>query len=568
LNATGLPVTHDDALRVRRTVATRSLSAWLPLVGVLALAAVLRFWQLGGMPILYFDSGAYLGEGRFLASAAQRASDAWLHPSPDNPQNALARTVQAVEVGTQGHPPDLAKPGQSMLLAIAILVFGPTTLAAGVVPALAGLGTVALTYAIGTKGWSRRHGVAAAVLLAISAEHLVYSREPLVESTGLFFATLASYVYLRRLADTDSSRHLGQLLLVGALCGVAFACNNRLLYLPISVGVFELVVTWRERKHHLAPTLVKHAAALTAGFLLPIAAIEAAFLAAQALGSAVGSSPGFLDYAHQFVNFMRMNPASRARLDQWPTFFADLGLMDGLPLVALFIVGLTALIVRRAWSRADALLSVCLFVPVVLFSVYSSGEVRMRNFSVALPWAMLLAALGLCWLADRTHFPNPITAAALALLVVLALPRDISIITAPSGIPALQAMLSSSGIARVASTNGPVLSYYLGEDRTNARLRPAFINTDDDLRSIAAEYPYVEVNMQAYWTPGPVTERAARATPVFQAANGSHAQFLADLLERHGIGWGEWNDVLDEWQANRNAATQLRLYRSADLVQP
>jgi len=149
----------------------------------------------------------------------------------------------------------------------------------------------------------------------------------------------------------------------------------------------------------------------------------------------------------------------------------------------------------------------------------------------------------------------------------LALPRDISIMTAPSGIPALQAMLSNNGIERVASTNGPVLSYYLGEDRTNARLRPAFINTEDDLRSIAAEYPYVEVNMQAYWTPGPVTERAAQAAPIFQAANGTDAQFLADLLERHGIGWGEWNDVLDEWRANRSAATQLRLYRSADLVQ-
>ena len=358
-----------------------------------------------------------------------------------------------------------------------------------------------------------------------------------------------------------------QLVLVGALCGAAFACNNRLLYLPVCIGVFELVVIWRERKRQLTLTLIRHGAALAAGCLLPILAIEAAFLTAQALSTAAGSTPGFLDYAHQFVNFMRMNPASRARLDQWPTFFADLGLMDGLPLLALFVVGLAVLIVRRTWSRADALLAVCLFVPVVVFSVYSSGEVRMRNFSVALPWAMLLAALGLCWLAERTRYTNLVISVTLALLAVLALPRDVSIMTAPSGIPALHAMLSNNGIERVASTNGPVLSYYLGEDRTNSRLRPAFINTEDDLRSIAAEYPYVEVNMQAYWTPGPLTERAAHAAPIFQAANGTDAQFLADLLERHGIGWGEWNDVLDEWRANRSAATQLRLYRSADLLQ-
>ena len=247
----------------------------------------------------------------------------------------------------------------------------------------------------------------AAVLLAISAEHLVYSREPLVESTGLFFATLAGFVYLRRLVATSSSARAPTGVGRGAV-GAAFACNNRLLYLPVCIGVFELVVTWRERNRQLTLTLIRRGAALAAGCLLPILAIEAAFLTAQALSTAAGSTPGFLDYAHQFVNFMRMNPASRARLDQWPTFFADLGLMDGLPLLALLRRRPGVLVVRRTWSRADALLAVCLFVPVVLFSVYSSGEVRMRNFSVALPWAMLLAALGLYWLAERTRYPGPV----------------------------------------------------------------------------------------------------------------------------------------------------------------
>jgi 4-amino-4-deoxy-L-arabinose transferase-like glycosyltransferase len=578
-------------------MAPGSLNARLPLFGVLVLAAVLRFWQLDSMPILYFDSGAYLGEGRFLASAAQRATSAWLQPAPDAPANPLTRMVQAVEVGTAGHPPDLAKPGQSILLAVSILVFGPTTLAAGVVPALAGLGTVALTYAIGSAGWNRRVGVAAAALLAISAEHLVYSREPLVESTGLFFATLAGFVYLRRLveprslrlavtsaesapardtAGEDRVRHdmaqqpgqssAGRLLLVGALLGAAFACNNRLIYLPVCIGLFELVVTWRECTLQRWRAVVTRLAALAAGFLLPILAIEAAFLAGQSLASAAGSTPGFLDYAHQFTNFMRMNPPSRARLDQWPTFFADLAIMDGLPVLALFLVGSCTLVFRRPWSRADALLAVSLFAPVALFSVYSSGDVRMRNFSVVLPWAMSLAALGLCWLAERTRYPGPVVAVALAALAILALPRDISIVTAPSAMAELEPTLSRSGIDRVASTNGPVLSYYLGEDRTNARLRPAFINTREDLQSIAAEYPFVEVDMQAYWTPGPVTDGAARASPVFQASNGSDAQFLAFLLERHGMGWGEWNDVLEEWRANRAPATQMRLYRSADLL--
>jgi hypothetical protein len=561
-------VAHSEALPVRRPAATRAQqSVWVaPLVGILVLAALLRFWQLSSTPILYFDSGAYLGEGRFLASAAQRSADAWLHPASDAPANPLARVVRAVEDGTAGHPPDLAKPGQSILVAIAILLFGPTTLAAGLVPALAGLGTVAITYTIGSAGWNRRVGVVAAFLLAISAEHLVYSREPLVESTGLFFATLASFVYLQRLVEPERFGGLGTLLVAGCLLGVAFACNNRLLYLPVMLGSLELIFAWRDDALRRWQTVVLRVAALGVGFVLPIVVLEVAFLGAQALGAAFGSTPGFVDYAHQFVNFMRMNPASRARLDQWPTFFADLGLMDGLPLLAVFLVGTVVLLVRRAWSRADVFLAVSLLVPVVLFSVYSSGEVRMRNFSVVLPWAMLVAALGLCWVAERTRYPSVVVAVALCALGLFTLPRDLSIIDAPTATDELLDTLARSGIQRVASTNGPVLSYYLGEERTNARLRPAFINTEADLQDIAADYPYVEVDMQAYWTPGPVTDRAALVAPVYQAANGSDALFLAFLLERHGIGWGEWNDVLDEWQANRGAATLMRLYRSSDLV--
>jgi hypothetical protein len=447
-----------------------------------------------------------------------------------------------------------------------MLLLGPTTLAAGLVPALAGLGTVAVTGAIGATGWNRRVAAVAAFLLAISAEHLVYSREPLVESTGLFFATLAGFFYLLRLVQPERFENRRTLLLVGVLVGAAFACNNRLLYLPLFLGASEVVVAWRDRASRPMRTSLMWLVALGVGVVLPLAIFEGAFLGAQAIGALSGVAPGFLDYAHQFVNFMRMNPASRARLDQWPTFFADLGLMDGLPVVALFVLGIGVLALRRPWSRADMFLVLSLLVPVVLFSVYSSGEVRMRNFSAALPWAMLLAAVGVNWVAERTRYPGWVAAAAVCLLGLFAVQRDVELVTAPSATPDLLNALAGGGIQRVASTDGPVLSYYVGEDRTNARLRAAFINTEDDLRQIAVDYPYVAVDMQGYWTPGPVTERAATAAPVFQEANGSNILFLAFLLERHGIAWGDWSAVLDEWRANQTPATQLRLYRSADLV--
>lgn len=538
-----------------------------PFIPVLLLAAIVRFWNLGGMPILFFDSGAYLGEGRFLASAVQRASDAVFHPAPGAPGDPIARAVRAVEVGTAGHPPDLAKPGQSVLLAIPILILGPSTLAAGLAPALAGLGTIAATYGIGSVGWNRRVGLVAAFLLAISAEHIVYSREPLVESTGLVFATLAGLLYVPRVVRPDCGG-TRRIFIVGCLVGLAFACNNRLLYLCGPFGLTEIILAWRQRPPRRVQSLVQGLIALGVGFLLPIGVFEGAFLAAQAIGRAYGTNPDFLDYAHQFVNFMRMNPATRSRIDQWPTVFADLGLMDGLPVLAFFMVGLVSLVTRpRSWTPPSVFLALSLLMPLVLFSVYSSGEVRMRNFSVALPWIMLTAAIGLCWLAQRTRFTAAILTGACAVLGLLALPRAMAIVTAPSAIPALIPAMAQNGIDRVASTNGPVLSYYIGEDRTNARLRPAFINTQADLVQIASDYPGIVVDMQGFWTPGPVTGRAARVSPFFQAPNGSDVLFLADLLERHGMAWGEWKDVLDEWNANRTSATLMRLYWSADLVE-
>src|SRR6185437_2890941 len=97
------------------------------------------------------------------------------------------------------------------------------------VSALAGLGTIAATYFLGSRGWNPRVGAAAAVLLAISGQHLVYSREPLVEADGLLFATLASLVYLRQVTRVDGGS-IGGLLATGVLFGISFTCNNRLSY--------------------------------------------------------------------------------------------------------------------------------------------------------------------------------------------------------------------------------------------------------------------------------------------------------------------------------------------------
>jgi hypothetical protein len=529
----------------------RPWPAWVPLILILVLAATVRLWAIGAQPVLYFDSGVYLGEGAFLASAAQRAAAALVGPGPLSP---LERAALATQDGTDGHPPDIAKPGHAILLAISMLVFGKTVLAGALVSALAGIGTVAVTYAIGMRGWGPRVAIPAALLLAISGEHLVYSREPLVEADGLFCATLAALIYLH-------ARTWRALLGAGLIWGIAFTCNNRLSYLPAVILLAELASWpgWRG--------LIRRGLVITAGFVIPLAVIEAAYLAARAIGRATSTRTDWLDYAQQLAAFSRMNPPDRVRFDEWPTFFVDLALMEGLGVLALLLIGIAVLAWRlrhRPWARADLLLAGSLLVPVALYSVYSTGEVRMRHFSLALPWVMLAAALGLAWLAARFgRYERWALAGATAVLAVLAVPRTAALDSAPSGMPAV---LEAIGAQNAASTNGPVLSFYLGEARTNARLREAFVNVPADLPPLAATYPLLVVDMQAYVFAGELTDMYSRASPRVVVQNGSDAWYLADLLEHYGIPWGGWDDLLTRWQTNRDAASQLRLYDLRALV--
>jgi dolichyl-phosphate-mannose-protein mannosyltransferase len=544
-----------------------------PLLLILVLAAGLRLWGLGSHPVLFFDSGVYLGEGTFLASAAERAVGGLVGRGPGGP---LERVVQATQQGTLGHPPDIGKPGHAILLALGLLLLGGNPLlAGGLVSGLAGIGTVAATYALGLVGWGRRVAIMAALLLAVSGQHLVYSREPLVEADGLLFAALASLIYLR-------STTLRGRLLAGVLFGVSFTCNNRLSYVPLVLALVELSPrslqsAWRARRGAQEGAqegarsprgaflrLVRWAVPLSVGFVLPPALIELAYLAARGLARAGGVIPTWLDYAQQLVAFSRMNPPDRIRFDEWPTYFVDVALMDGPLVLGLLIVG-TLVVLARGRSRADRLLLGSLLVPLAIYSIYSTGEVRMRHFSLLLPWMALAAAIGIASLARLVPKRQSGLVAALltGLAVVLALPRAVSLATPPSGLATIVEALAGRPAA---STDGPVLSVFVGEDHTNARLRPAFVDTPSDLSALAADYRLLVVDMQAYLFPGELTARYDRARPFLSVPNGNATWFLADLLEHRGLTWGGWSDLLADWAAHSPAATRIQLYTLTDVL--
>src|SRR5439155_14299451 len=235
-----------------------------------------------------FDSGVYLGEGAFLASVAERTVGAFTG-------TGIGSVALALQDGTDAHSPDIAKPGHAVLLALSMLVLGKTALAGALVSAVAGIGTVAATYAIGLRGWGPRVAIPAALLLAVSGQHLVYSREPLVEADGLLFATLAALVYLQ-------ARSARSLLAAGVLWGLAFTCNNRLSYLPAVFLIAELAWwpgVW---------SVIRRGFLVATGYVAPLALIEGAYVVARAIGGVAGARTDWLDYVQQLAAFSRMNP--------------------------------------------------------------------------------------------------------------------------------------------------------------------------------------------------------------------------------------------------------------------
>jgi hypothetical protein len=132
----------------------------------------------------------------------------------------------------------------------------------------------------------------------------------------------------------------------------------------------------------------------------------------------------------------------------------------------------------------------------------------------------------------------------------------------------MPALLEALGDQPAAATDGPVLSVFVGESRTNARLRPAFVDTPSDLRDLSGSYALMVVDMQAYLFPGALTDRFDRVPPRLSVPHGNETWYLADLLEHHGIAWGGWGDLLDQWASHRQAASSLRLYGMADLLGP
>lgn len=173
------------------------------LLALTVIGAILRLYNLG------FNS-LWLDEASTLSFAVQSPADIW-----------------AATVGGEFNPPLFYWIEHFML------VFGNSETILRLVPALAGILMIPVTYLLGREFIDRNTGIIAAALMAVSPFHIFYSQEARAYSLALLFVSIALLFFLKAYLTNDRYSWI----LFGIFSALAFWTH---FYSAILVGLLVL----------------------------------------------------------------------------------------------------------------------------------------------------------------------------------------------------------------------------------------------------------------------------------------------------------------------------------------
>lgn len=418
-----------------RVSATRSFCL---LLMILILGGYLRFQGAEQRGPSFFDEGIYTLEGKWIYTFSKalfsclkrKIEEVRLRQDLYSFEGEAKRFQETIE----GEPPVWGRPGFSLLTGICMGLLGPRINATHLVAALFGTLSILGVFLLGRVMFDDRVGLLAALLLAISGYHLVYSVTGLSDGPAMCFALFAMYLYYKSKLREGKGRG-GYLLavLAGFGLGLAFAIHDRMLYvflvLLLNEGI-DLIRGKNQRKRRL-----KKMAVLGASFLLPIGLFEFPYYLGMIFLRHFGETLPFRTYfeellTHHLFNFFDFFAVSLVDLKKYPEFqeagsrlwnFVTYPYLfmqfDGIVFCLLFLGGSVAAFLQRRYE--DRLLWVWLLVPFFLFSTGLSTNVRYAL--VFMPAAFLIAARSL-WLLDRVLAGTSLLGKPAARVVAVALP--------------------------------------------------------------------------------------------------------------------------------------------------
>jgi len=186
------------------------LASLLTLLGIIALGAYLRLWDINHLfnVVHDYDEGAWSLAARFISQGYMPYQDFMLvHP-----------------------------PLYNLVLAAAYKVFGYSFFYGRYLSVALSLACIILIYFIGKKMYHPRAGIAAAALFALSTEMVYFGRRPTQETLGIFLILLAIYFAI----DFINSKKANRALICGLALGLAAA--TKYIFVPAVIAIIVAVI--------------------------------------------------------------------------------------------------------------------------------------------------------------------------------------------------------------------------------------------------------------------------------------------------------------------------------------
>jgi 4-amino-4-deoxy-L-arabinose transferase-like glycosyltransferase len=246
------------------------------------------------------------------------------------------------------------------LLSVEYRAFGVSPLAGRLLAVAFGLGTVGLTYAIGSRLYARRVGVLAALLIAVMPYTVVVSRQVLLDAPMVFFTSLALYLVVRFVQSEHS------VWLYSAAVALGMATLTKETAILLVGGAYVFFALTRAARVRLNQAVIATAVLVVTVLPYPLS-----------LRLAGSSSTG-----GQFLAWQLLRRPNHS----WSFYPETVPAALGVGVVGVAVLGLVVMARSLTWS--EHLLLSWIVVPCVFFQLWA-----VKGFQYLLPIAVPVAVL-------------------------------------------------------------------------------------------------------------------------------------------------------------------------------
>jgi 4-amino-4-deoxy-L-arabinose transferase-like glycosyltransferase len=439
------------------------LPVGLLLLIILSVGAYLRFYNINGRELFYYDEGLYLSETRFV----KEGFDLLLNSRGKvlNPEIKF----ETLKSETLGIPLFMGKPGYISILFLMSLIFGLGDHTLFWTCAIFGMVNLFLVFLIGKELYGERFGLLACAIASISSYHVFYSTIGLPEMVGITFYLLGFWFYVRSLKQTG---RLSLVALAGLATGYAFTCNQwRWVLFPLFIVFIELIRFLR--KEVSSRNLFLNVAVFVLCFLAPILIFQLPY---QILLWLKGSLP-FRTYFQQLSERGHYAQDMLLCVKNSAVFLRYFWRIEGALFTSALFLGALILCMRAIKKREtqDFLLLIVLGLPVAIFSFYKyMGYGLSRTISMVIPFTAIFVAIAINRLITFRDKANPaFFVLAITLVLVLGVRHSIPIARVQSGYrQAAEYLKSKSGKRFIILENEAVFRAYAGRIAQDSHHRP------------------------------------------------------------------------------------------------